>query len=214
MLDANGAFIPQTFAGRCRDAGHLCICKGGGVETWQPRFTFHGFRATWKYSACRKPPGTDAVTAIVIGTDIPPSGKFVCSSAQINQLQSNIQWGMRGNYLSVPTDCPQRDERLGWMGDAEVFVPTAAYNGDIAAFFTKWLVDVDDAQSRDGAFTDVSPSPYGGAAAPAWGDAGVICPWTIYLILRRQTHPRGAFAGDEAMGRLVRRPQHRVHPRP
>ena len=95
---------------------------------------------------------------------------------------------MRGNYLSVPTDCPQRDERMGWMGDAEVFIRTATYNGDVAAFFTKWLVDVDDAQTPVGAFTNVSPNPpagHGGhesGGAPAWADAGVICPWTIYLM--------------------------------
>jgi alpha-L-rhamnosidase len=93
---------------------------------------------------------------------------------------------MRGNYLAVPTDCPQRDERMGWMGDAQVFIRTATYNGEVAAFFTKWLVDVDDAQHPDGAFTDVCPSPsgrgHGNPGVPAWADAGVICPWTIYLM--------------------------------
>jgi alpha-L-rhamnosidase len=128
----------------------------------------------------------DTIRGIVIGTDIPWTGEFSCSNPEIDQLQSNIQWGMRGNYLSVPTDCPQRNERMGWMGDAEVFIRTATYNGDVAAFFTKWLVDVDDAQRADGEFTDVSPSPagkgHGNGGVPAWGDAGVICPWTIYLM--------------------------------
>jgi alpha-L-rhamnosidase len=159
------------------------ICKGSGVEIWQPRFTFHGFRYV-ELTGTPGPPGADAVTGIIIGTDIPRTGEFTCSAPEINQLQSNIQWGMRGNYLSVPTDCPQRDERMGWMGDAEVFIRTASYNGDIAAFFTKWLVDVDDAQTPDGAYTDVSPSPagrgHGNPGVPAWADAGVICPWTIY----------------------------------
>ena len=82
--------------------------------------------------------------------------------------------------ISIPTDCPQRDERLGWMGDAQVFIRTATYNADVAAFFTKWLVDVDDGQSAEGAFGDVSPNTDGRGGAPAWGDAGVICPWTIY----------------------------------
>ena len=136
-------------------------------------------------SGLPKSPTNDAVTGIVVGTDIPRTGKFSCSNPDINQLQSNIQWGMRGNYFSVPTDCPQRDERMGWMGDAQVFIRTAAYNGDIAAFFTKWLVDVDDAQYPDGRFTDVTPNPKGKGGehggVPAWGDAGVICPWTIYL---------------------------------
>ena len=162
------------------------ICKGGGLETWQPHFTFHGFRYL-EITGLPQRPALDSVHGIVVGTDIARTGEFSCSDPGVNQLQSNIQWGMRGNYLSVPTDCPQRDERMGWMGDAEVFVRTAAYNGDIAAFFTKWLVDVDDAQHPAGWFTDVSPIPpnggaYGFGGVPAWGDAGVICPWTIYLM--------------------------------
>jgi alpha-L-rhamnosidase len=137
-------------------------------------------------------PARDAVTGIVVGTDIPMNNAFTCSNQDINQLQSNIQWGMRGNYLSVPTDCPQRDERMGWLGDAQVFIHTAAYNGDVAAFFTKWLVDVDDARQADGAYTDVAPFPvpevakratsFFAGGVPAWADAGVICPWTIYLM--------------------------------
>ena len=122
------------------------------------------------------------MTGIVLGTDMPRTGEFTCSDPRINQLQSNIWWGQRGNYLSIPTDCPQRDERLGWMGDAQVFVRTAAMNADVAAFFTKWLVDVDDGQSPDGAFSDVNPNTMGGRSVPAWADAGVICPWTIYQV--------------------------------
>ena len=96
-------------------------------------------------------------------------------------FQSNIQWGQRGNYISVPTDCPQRDERLGWMGDAQVFIRTATYNADVASFFTKWLVDQwTTRQTCAGAFSNVSPDPGDGDGVPAWGDAGVICPWTIY----------------------------------
>ena len=153
-------------------------CRGGGEETWQPKFTFHGFRYVELIGLPEKPTA-DAVTGIVLGTDNPVAGSFTTSSAPINQLVSNIAWGERGNYLSVPTDCPQRDERLGWMGDAQVFVRTGTDVADIQAFFTKWLVDVDDQQHPDGAFTDVAPRGTR-AASPAWGDAGVICPWTIY----------------------------------
>ncbi len=131
----------------------------------------------------------DMVTGIVIGSDTPRTGEFTCSDNRINQLQSNIQWGQRGNYVSVPTDCPQRDERLGWMGDAEVFVRTATYNSDVAAFFTKWLVDVDDGQSAAGSFSDVNPNTMGSGSVPAWGDAGVICPWTIYEIYGDKRDP-------------------------
>ena len=154
-------------------------CRGSGVETWQPHFTFHGFRYV-EVTGLKGKPSMDAVTGVVLGSDTPRTGTFSCSDPRINQLMSNIQWGQRGNYLSVPTDCPQRDERLGWMGDAQVFVRTATDNADVAAFFSKWLVDVDDAQTTDGAFTDVSPVRGSGSGTPAWGDAGVICPWTIY----------------------------------
>jgi alpha-L-rhamnosidase len=155
------------------------ICKGDGVEVWQPQFTFHGFRYV-EITGLASAPAMDTVTGIVIGSDTPRTGEFSCSDPRLNQLQSNIQWGQRGNYLSVPTDCPQRDERLGWMGDAEVFIRTAAYNADVAAFFTKWLVDVDDGQTSAGAYGDVSPFTMGNSGTPAWADAGVICPWTIY----------------------------------
>ena len=103
------------------------------------------------------------------GSDNARTGEFTCSDARLNQLQSNIQWGQRGNYVSVPTDCPQRDERLGWMGDAQVFIRTATYNADVAAFFTKWLVDVDDGQTSAGAFSDVSPDTMGSVGAPGLG---------------------------------------------
>ncbi len=157
------------------------ICKGGGPEVWQPRFTFHGFRYVELTGILAKP-SLDTITGVVIGSDTPRAGDFACSDPRINQLQSNIRWGQRGNYVSIPTDCPQRDERLGWMGDAQVFVRTATYNAGVGAFFTKWLVDVDDGQSAEGAFSDVNPNTMGCGSVPAWGDAGVICPWTIYSV--------------------------------
>jgi alpha-L-rhamnosidase len=157
------------------------ICKGTGAEIWQPQFTFHGFRYV-ELSGLASKPGLDAVTGIVITSDTSKAGDFACSDSRINQLQSNIQWGQRGNYISIPTDCPQRDERLGWMGDAQVFIRTATGNADVAAFFTKWLVDVDDGQSPEGSFSDVNPNTMNCGSVPAWGDAGVICPWTIYHV--------------------------------
>jgi alpha-L-rhamnosidase len=178
MLNPNGTVYTTNLRGA--PSVDTFICKGGGVETWQPKFTFHGFRYV-ELTGLAEKPALDAVTGIVLGSDTPRTGSFTCSDSRINQLMSNIQWGQRGNYLSVPTDCPQRDERLGWMGDAQVFVRTATCNADVAAFFTKWLVDVDDAQHANGAFTDVSPERAAGNGTPAWGDAGVICPWTIYL---------------------------------
>src|SRR5487761_1914225 len=172
MLNPDGTLYTKNLRG-APSIDHY-VCQGGGVEIWQPRFTFHGFRYV-EISGLNGEPKTDAVTGIVIASDNPQTGEFTCSDARINQLQSNIQWGQRGNYISVPTDCPQRDERLGWMGDAQIFIRTATYNADVAAFFTKWLVDVDDGQTPAGSFSDVSPNTMGWDGVPAWGDAGVIC---------------------------------------
>ncbi|HEX4141826.1 MAG TPA: glycoside hydrolase family 78 protein [Candidatus Methylacidiphilales bacterium] len=186
MLNSDGTMYTANLRGA--PAIDTYVCKGGGEETWQPHFTFHGFRYV-ELTGLPQAPTTDSVTGIVIGSVVPDAGHFSCTNAQINQLQSNIQWGMRGNYLSVPTDCPQRDERMGWMGDAQIFIRTATYNGDVAAFFTKWMVDVDDEQTEAGVYTDVCPHPpqndYGASqrgGVPAWGDAGVVIPWTIYLV--------------------------------
>ena len=177
MLNPDGTLYTRNLRG-APSIDHY-ICKGGGAETWQPRFTFHGFRYA-EITGLPTNPGKDALRGIVIASDTPATGEFACSDDRINQLQANIQWGQRGNYVSVPTDCPQRDERLGWMGDAQVFIRTATYNADVAAFFTKWLVDVDDGQTAAGSFGDVNPNTMNCDSVPGWGDAGVICPWTIY----------------------------------
>jgi alpha-L-rhamnosidase len=156
------------------------IAKGGGPEVFEPHFTFHGFR----YAEIRgypKEPALDALTAIVVHSATPETGVFETSSPLLNQLQRNIAWSQRGNFLSIPTDCPQRDERLGWMGDAQIFARTACFNADVASFFTKWLQDVRDAQSDEGAFSDVAPRIVVTTdGSPGWGDAGVIVPWTLY----------------------------------
>jgi alpha-L-rhamnosidase len=177
MLNPDGTVYVTNLRG-APSVDHY-ICKGDGVEIWQPTFTFHGFQYV-EVTGLPKPPKADAITGIVIASDTTQTGEFSCSDPRINQLQANIQWGQRGNYVSVPTDCPQRDERLGWMGDAQVFIRTATYNADVAAFYTKWLVDVEDGQSPEGSFADVNPNTMNCHSVPAWGDAGVICPWTIY----------------------------------
>ena len=170
-------------------------CKGDpDGETWTPRFTFHGFRfaelnifppshPTTQSTHKVAKPGRDAVTALVANSDIPKTGDFECSDPLLNQLQKNIDWGQRSNFLEVPTDCPQRDERLGWTGDAQVFVRTAAFNRDVQSFFRKWQRDLADAQSENGMVPSVipNPDPQGGDGGPAWADAAVICPWTMYL---------------------------------
>lgn len=178
VLNPDGTVYTANLRGAA--ATDTYICKGGGVEVWQPRFTLHGFRYV-EVTGLRGPLALDTVTGIVLGSDLPTSGEFSCSDPRLNQLQSNIAWGLRGNYVSIPTDCPQRDERMGWMADAQVFLPTAAYNADVAAFMSKWMVDVIDAQRADGAHSDVAPAMKGlSYGTPAWGDAGVIVPWTLY----------------------------------
>ena len=180
MLNPDGTIYTTNLRGA--RAIDTYILKGQGKEVWQPHFTFHGFRYV-EVTGYPGRPSEDAVTGIAVNSKVPLEGQFECSSPMVNRLYQNIVWTQRANYISVPTDCPQRDERLGWMGDAETFVRAATYNADVAAFFTKWLVDVDDAQSPDGGFTDVSPTlPGMGGGSPAWADAGTICPWTIYQV--------------------------------
>ena len=158
------------------------ICKGDGKETWAPRFTFHGFQYV-EVTGYPGEPDLDTVTGIELTSATPVVGHFECSDEIANTLYHNICQTQRANFIDIPTDCPQRDERLGWMGDAQIYVRTATYNTDVSAFFTKWLVDVEDAQLENGAFTDVSPRLVAeGGGTAAWGDAGTICPWTIYQV--------------------------------
>ena len=145
----------------------------------EPYFTFHGFRYV-EVRGLGEKPDADAVTGIVVHTPMRRTGSFECSSAALNQLYSNIIWGQKGNYLEVPTDCPQRDERMGWTGDTQFFAPTAAYNFDVAAFFTRWLTTCEDNQSADGTFPHVVPDIMGGGGSTAWGDAALLCTYNIY----------------------------------
>lgn len=164
------------------------IAKGQGRETFKPRFTFHGFRYVELTLPQGIAPQSVKLTGIAIQTDTPVTGTLQTGNAMVNQLISNITWSQRGNFLSVPTDCPQRDERLGWSADAQVFWRTAGYNMDVSAFLAKWFEDIVDAQLPDGAFTDIAPSrplnPYRQSAqpgAPGWGDAPIILAWQHYL---------------------------------
>ena len=180
MLNPDGTIYTTNLReARCTDT---YILSGKGREIWQPRFTFHGFRYV-EITGFPGKPSLDTITGVVVHSDTPPVGTFECSNPMVNQLQHNIVWGQRSNFIEIPTDCPQRDERLGWTGDAQIFIRTATYNMDVAAFFTKWLVDLEDAQTKEGAFPDVAPHKVAmGSGVPAWGDAGVICPWTIYKV--------------------------------
>ena len=160
------------------------ICKGNEMETWQPYFTFHGFQFV-ELTGLNYKPDRETITGIALSSDTPVVGYFECSDEMVNKLYSNIVWTQRMNFIDIPTDCPQRDERLGWTGDAQVYIRTASMNCDVQAFFTKWLVDLTDAQRTDGQFPMVAPLKSQGISddgGPAWADAGVICPWTIYKV--------------------------------
>lgn len=177
-LQPNGQLYTANL--RRAKATDVYILKGDGTEIWEPNFTYHGFR----YVEITGFPGTPTKGTIrgrLMHSNAPVIGKFECSKEILNQIQHNITWGLRGNLHSVPTDCPQRDERLGWMGDAQIFAPTASYNRNMGRFFSKWMHDIVDCQDPDGAVHDVNPAiVVGGPAKPAWGDAVIVIPWVVY----------------------------------
>jgi alpha-L-rhamnosidase len=156
------------------------LVLAGGEAAWEPRFTFHGFR----YAEVTGVGAADAdVTGVVIGSDLRRTGWFACSHDLLNRFHENVVWSMRGNFLSVPTDCPQRDERLGWTGDIQVFAPTASFLFDTRAFLTSWLKDLALEQAAmGGSVPFVVPNVLPDAATPAaaWGDAACVVPWVLY----------------------------------
>lgn len=180
ILNADGSLYTENL--RSARATDTYICKGGGEETWEPGFTFHGFRYVEVEGL---PAGAEIdITGLAIQSDAASTGEFSCSNPLLNQLQHNIRWGQSSNFLEAPTDCPQRNERLGWTGDAQVFIRTAAFNRDVQRFFHKWVQDIRDAQKPSGGVPEVIPSVkfFGhDDGGPAWSDAAIICPWTVYL---------------------------------
>ena len=159
--------------------------SGKSREVYEPHFTFHGFRYV-AVQGLPAPADSTTITGIAVSSDLAQTGSFVTSDSLLNQLQRNIVWGQRSNFLDVPTDCPQRDERLGWTGDAQVFARTAAFNMDVNGFFAKWLGDVAADQDASGSVPWVIPNPLGGdsvrfAGTAGWSDVAVIIPWTMYL---------------------------------
>ncbi|MEU0955134.1 alpha-L-rhamnosidase [Streptomyces niveus] len=178
VLNPDGSIYTTNL--RSARATDTYTLKGGGEEIFEPRFTFHGFR----YVEVTGFPGTpraSAVTGRVMHTSAPFTFEFESDVPMLNQLHSNISWGQRGNFLSIPTDTPARDERLGWTGDINVFAPTAAYVMESARFLTKWLQDLRDAQTGGGSFTHVAPDIANvGDGSAGWGDAGVTVPWALY----------------------------------
>ena len=156
------------------------VIRSDEVEVFEPRFTFHGFQYV-EITGIEAPALPDVV-GIALSSDCPQIGTFSCSHEQVNKLVSNAWWTQRSNFIDVPTDCPQRDERLGWTGDALAFINTASYCADVQSFFNKWIQDVIDTQMDNGAVTDTAPCGCfdGKPADAAWGDALTGCPWAIY----------------------------------
>ncbi len=181
ILNPDGSIYTTNL--RNADATDVYTLRGGEPETYVPSFTFHGFRYVEVTGYPGKPTTADITGQVVSSLRGDPTATVVTSSELVNHMWRLGIWGQRGNFLSVPTDCPQRDERLGWMADAAVFWRTGSYNFDTAAFTNKWMRDVTDAQLANGAFTNVSPNIGVGTieGAPGWGDAGVIVPWTAWL---------------------------------
>jgi len=199
-------------------------------EVFEPMFTFHGFRYVevtgWPTGAVGEPP-LDAFEGLVLHSDCAPAGSLRTGHAMVNRLLSNIIWTQRANWIDIPTDCPQRDERLGWTGDAQAFCRTAMWNDDVASFFTKWMTDVNDAQHDDGRYTNVAPdlprkhdNPKLHFGDAAWGDAGVIVPWTMWraygdtrVIERCWPHMAGWLAWQErdADANFIRRHDPKRH---
>jgi alpha-L-rhamnosidase len=184
VLDKAGNFYIENLRGA--KAQNVYILKGGGDEYFEPQFTWQGFRYV-KVEGITGDLNLANFTAVAVYSDMEPTGVFTTSNPMLNQLQHNIQWGQKGNFLDVPTDCPQRDERLGWTGDAQVFSRTASFNMNVHNFFTKWLKDVAADQNSDGSVPHIIPDVFkqnkndenGGATG--WSDVATVVPWNMYL---------------------------------
>ncbi|PTY00364.1 family 78 glycoside hydrolase catalytic domain [Opitutus sp. ER46] len=180
MLNPNGTLYTSNLRGA--NAVDVYWLQGGGEEVLEPRFTFHGFRYV-EVTGLEERPAPEAVTGVVVHSGMEPAGEFECSNPLLTQLWRNVVWGQKGNYLEVPTDCPQRDERAGWSGDAEFFIRAGTYNFDVAGFFTRWLRTlVQDTQLPSGAFGNVAPLFGTAWTAAGWSESALVCTHTLYRV--------------------------------
>jgi alpha-L-rhamnosidase len=177
MLNPDGTLYTSNLRGATATDFYTLA---SGLQTLEPIFTFHGFRYV-EITGTDAPPEPANVIGIVAHTRMQPTGTFTSSNSLLNQLVHNIVWGQKGNYLEVPTDCPQRDERLGWTGDAQFFINAAAFNFDIASFMSRWLTTLaQDSQFDDGRFAHVAPKVDPGGGSTAWGDAAIVCAHSLF----------------------------------
>lgn len=178
ILDKEGNFYTDNLRSAKQEVRFIC---DGERHVYKPIHSFQGFRyiklENWSDEIL-----LDDFKAIVVHSNIRRTGYFKCSNKLVNKLYKNILWSQKGNFLDVPTDCPQRDERLGWTGDAQVFARTASYNFGVNKFFEKWLADLKSEQCANGSVPHVVPKlPWDGDGSSGWGDCAVICPWQMYL---------------------------------
>ena len=186
VLDKDGNFYTKNL--RAAKQKNTYILSGNGIEVFKPTFTWQGFRYVRIDKFPDREINPDDIRAVVIHSDIKKRSSFICGNKKINQLYHNVIWGQKSNFIDIPTDCPQRDERVGWLGDAQVFVRTAAINYDVERFFEKWLCDLALGQREDGGVYKTVPTFNADTAArdekgisAGWADAAVICPWEIYM---------------------------------
>ena len=193
VLDKNGNFYTENY--RSAKAKYLYFCKDG-AQRYKPKLTFYGFRyiRVDRFPCGAEHAAQENFTAIAVHSDMKRTGYLSCSDPLLNKLFENVIWGQKGNFLDVPTDCPQRDERLGWTGDAQVFIRTACLNFDAERFFTKWLADLAADQREDGAVGHVIPNVLHQSGSAAWDDAATICPWAVYLAYGDPNILRAQFA--------------------
>ena len=193
VLGKNGNFYTENY--RSAKAKYLYFCKDG-AQRHKPKLTFYGFRyiRVDRFPCGAEHAAQENFTAIAVHSDMKRTGYLSCSDPLLNKLFENVIWGQKSNFLDVPTDCPQRDERLGWTGDAQVFIRTACLNFDAERFFTKWLADLAADQREDGAVGHVIPNVLHQSGSAAWDDAATICPWAVYLAYGDPNILRAQFA--------------------
>lgn len=178
MLKADGTVYRDNL--RSARATDTYICKGGSEEIWEPAFTYHGFQFV-EVEGLPGPAASGTLTGVVVHSDLPRVGSFDSSNAIATRTANNMRTSIRSNSVDIPTDCPQRDERMGWMDYHEV-ARSAQYELDQSALFTKWMNDIMDARLANGVFSQISPDPHKFEWSPGWADSSVLIPWTMYLV--------------------------------
>jgi alpha-L-rhamnosidase len=178
MLNADGTVYRDNLRGA--RATDCYICKGAGAEVWEPRFTYHGFQYA-EVEGLPAAPDPKTFTGIIVGSALPLTGSFACSNDIMTRTADNMRCTIRANLIDVPTDCPQRDERMGWMDYHEVAASTL-YEQDAASLFTKWMADIADARLKDGGFSMIAPDVHRFGWSPGWADSSVLIPWTMYSV--------------------------------